>query len=143
MQNIALHEVGHSLGLGHSNYTDDVMYSLYRLGDSPATVSTLDTYGVATTFGWMANPSNFLPIRGWLKQNSVTLSAQSYSALHVAPENLPPQTLADNVVVQFLVFMVGLFLHPEIAIPVTVIIIVFVVLALLPRKKKPVATGNS
>ena len=32
MQNIALHELGHGLGLGHSNYTDDLMYSLYTLG---------------------------------------------------------------------------------------------------------------
>ncbi len=135
MQNIVLHEVGHGLGLGHSNYTGDLMYSLYRLGDSPVAVSTLNVYGVATVFGWMPNSTGFLPISGWFKQNSVSLPAQNYADLWVAPENSPPQTLTDNVVVQFLVLMWGLLLHPEIALAVIGLILLFVVLALIPRKK--------
>ena len=143
MQNIALHEVGHGLGLGHSNYTGDLMYSLYRLGDSPVAVSTLNVYGVAAVFGWMPNPSGFLPISGWFKQNSVSLSAQNYGYLWVAPENSPPQSLADNVVVQFLVLMWGLLLHPEIGLPVAGLILLFVVLVLIPRKRKPTVKVDS
>jgi predicted Zn-dependent protease len=56
-QNIALHELGHSLGLGHSNYTGDVMYPAYTLLGSADSISTLDIYGVATVFAWMLNPS--------------------------------------------------------------------------------------
>ncbi len=48
MQNIALHELGHSLGLGHCNNTGDTMYSAYTLLSPPRLISTLDVYGVAT-----------------------------------------------------------------------------------------------
>ena len=50
MQNIALHELGHSLSLRHSNYTGDLMYAAYTRGNSVRAVSTLDVYGVATVF---------------------------------------------------------------------------------------------
>ena len=52
MQNVALHELGHNLGLGHSNFTGDLMHSTYDLGSPGASVSTLDVYGVATLFAW-------------------------------------------------------------------------------------------
>jgi hypothetical protein len=132
MQNIALHELGHSFGLGHSNYTGDLMYSFYSLGGSPEGVSTLDVYGVSTLFAWIRNPSGFLPVDGWLKANSVTLPSQiNYRDLPVSPQNQPPQTLADNSVVQFFALMFGILLHPEIAVPVGVVILFFVVVALV------------
>ncbi len=134
MQNIALHELGHGLGLGHSNYTGDLMYSLYNLGGSPEGISTLDAYGVSTLFAWMLNTSSFLPINGWLKVNSVALPAQiSYQSLPVSQENMPPQTLADNPVIQFFVLIFGILSHPEIAVPVGLVILFFVILALVYR----------
>jgi hypothetical protein len=64
MQNVALHELGHCLGLGHCNYTDDLMYSAYPIGSSAEAVSSLDVYGVATVFSWKLNMTNFYPVRG-------------------------------------------------------------------------------
>ncbi len=145
MQNVALHELGHTFGLGHSNYTGDLMYSVYTLGSSPEDVSTLDAYGVATAFAWMLNSSDFFPISGWLTENEVSLpSAITYSNLPVSPANAPPQTFIDNPVVQFFVMVFGFLLLPEIGIPLLIVIIVFVVVALIPskRRRRPVMAGS-
>ena len=62
MQNVALHELGHSLGLGHSNYTGDLMYAVYTMGiHRLKSISTLDVYGVATLFAWETNSTDILP----------------------------------------------------------------------------------
>jgi predicted Zn-dependent protease len=138
LQNVALHELGHSLGLGHCNYTTDLMYALYTIGDPPEEISTLDAYGVAIMFGWMTNPSSFFPLSGWLKDNAVTLPAAiTYQGLPVSAQNRAPQNLADNPVVQFLILMYGLLLHPEIAAIFAALIASFVVAGIYVRHKKP------
>ena len=73
MQNVALHELGHSLGLGHSNYTGDVMYPAFTLLGPAKFISTLDVYGVATVFGWIQNVSTLQSVSHWLTGNPVTL----------------------------------------------------------------------
>ena len=137
MQSVALHELGHSLGLGHSNYTGDLMYAYYTRGSLPEAVSTLDVYGVATLFAWELNTTNFYPVSGWLKENPVILpSAITYQGLPVSPQNALPQTLANNNVFQFLVLMFEIIIHPEIFAIVLAVAVVFVIIALIPRKKK-------
>ncbi len=137
MQNIALHELGHGLGLGHSNYTGDLMYSYYSVGGAGEAVSTLDVYGVTAVFGWRAGGASFYPVSGWLTENSVTLPPYiTYQGLPVSPQNAPPQTLANNPVVQFFVLAFELLLHPEIAAIAVVIIAVFAVVGLFTRRRK-------
>jgi hypothetical protein len=138
MQNVALHELGHNLGLGHSNYTGDLMYSTYNLGSSGESVSTLDVYGVATVFAWEGlNATSFYPVSSWLNVSSVVLPADvSYQGLPVSQENASPQTVVNNSVVQFLVLMFEIIIHPEILAIVILFFVVLVVIALIPKRRK-------
>jgi len=136
MQNVALHELGHSLGLGHSNYTSDLMYSVYTMGTSPESISTLDVYGVATLFAWETNSTDFYPINDWLNESSVILSPTiEYRGLPVSSENASPQTLANNSVVQFLVLIFEILIHPEILAIILVIVLVLLIVGLISRRK--------
>jgi len=144
-QNIALHELGHGLDLGHSNYTSDLMYPTYTLRSGAKFVSTLDCYGVAAIFAWLQNPAWFYPVDRWLSQNYVILpSSITFKYLPVSSQNARPQTLENNPLVQFFVFMFEVFIHPEIAAITIVIIVVFVVLALIParRRKRRLKVGS-
>ncbi len=136
-QNIALHELGHSLGLGHSNYTGDLMYAYYSTGSSSEDISTLDVYGVATLFSWELNTFKFYPINRWLKENSVVLpSSIPYKGLPVSPENVLPQTLVNSPVVKTIVMMFEILIHPEIFSFVVLFITIFVIIALIPNRRK-------
>jgi hypothetical protein len=142
MQNIALHELGHSLGLGHSNYTGNLMYSVYTMGSSPESISTLDVYGVATLFAWETNSTLFYPINDWLNESSVILpSTIEYRGLPVSSENSSPQTLGNNSVVQFLVLIFEILIHPEILAIILVIVLVLVIVGLISRRK--ITVNNS
>ena len=137
MQNIALHEMGHSLGLGHSNYTGDLMYFSYSIGNPAESISTLDLYGVAMLFSW-EKEANFYPYYGWLKTNSVVLPENiPYQSLPVFSENQRPQTLANNAIFQFFILMFGILIHPEIFATVLAFIAICVIIAIYPIKKRP------
>lgn len=137
MQNIVLHELGHALGLGHSNYTGDMMYPVYSLGGLPQGISTLDAYGVATVFAWMTHTQRFYPVASWLNQSSVILPASViYSDLPVSTENQPPQSIIDNPAVQFILRFFTIISQPIIAVPVIIAIVVLTIIAVIPRKRK-------
>lgn len=145
IQNIALHELGHGLGLGHCNYTADLMYSIYSLGSTPEAVSTLDAYGVGRCFAWMQDQTSFRPVSRWLNVSYVTLPQEvTYTDLPVSAKNQPPQTLADSPPIQFLLMMLTVLAQPIIAVPVLVVILVFVILAAIPRRRRhtPVTVGS-
>jgi hypothetical protein len=98
-QNVALHELGHMLGLSHSNYTDDLMYYAYTLGSPVRAISTLDLYGVATVFRWMATAPEFNRTNQGSPIYSVTLPPDiPYEKLPISEENLPPQSPLDNII---------------------------------------------
>lgn len=143
MQNVALHELGHDFGLGHSNYTGDLMYYLYTLGSPAEDVSTLDVYGVAALFGWETSTAGFYPINNWLNVNSVVLPADiPYKGLPVSAQYARPQTLANNPVVQTLIFMFEVLIHPLFFALAVVFIAFLVIIVLIPKRKKRVKAGS-
>jgi predicted Zn-dependent protease len=96
-QNVALHELGHCLGLGHANYTDDLMYYAYSLGGSVRAISTLDTYGVGTVFRWMAYSQEYSPDNQGQPVYSVSLTPSGYEYQPISDTDLPPQSTLEKV----------------------------------------------
>jgi predicted Zn-dependent protease len=134
MQNIAVHELGHTLGLSHCNYSGDAMYYLVSYRNTVKEISSLDLYALSQIFEWMSNSTQFSSSNMCPQKSSVTLpSSISYYQLSIATENLPlsaPQNLTD--------YVIGYFLRPEIltAILIAVALLAFVVIILKRRKKQ-------
>ena len=97
-QNVALQELGHSLGLGHTNFTGDTMYGAYTLNSPVRSISTLDVYGVGTVFRWMAYSQEYNSVNQGSPIYSVTLPPNiDYEYLPISEKNLPPQSTIDQI----------------------------------------------
>jgi predicted Zn-dependent protease len=115
-QNVALHELGHCLGLGHANYTDDLMYYAYSLGGSVRAISTLDTYGVGTVFRWMAYSQEYSPDNQGQPVYSVSLTPSGYEYQPISDTDLPPQQSTLEKVGNFFDDFVQFVLQPEVLV---------------------------
>lgn len=136
-QNIAVHELGHVLGILCTNNTGEIMTPLYSFLSPEKLISTLDVYGVARVFAWIINASSIYPVSQWLPNHPVILPANiPYQFLPVSSQNALPQTLANNPVVENLVFGLEILLLPEIFPLVLVLIIILIIIAVLLIKKK-------
>ena len=126
MQNVALHELGHCVGLGHANYTDDTMYYAYTLGSSVRELSTLDIYGVATVFRWMAASPQYDAGNQGEPTYSVTLPPNiEYKYMPIPANDTPPKSAVAQILT-FLNAFTQFVLQPEV-LPLIVLAVATVV----------------
>ena len=120
MQNIVVHELGHVLGLSHTDVSKDVMYPTVYYQETVKPLSTLNTYAVANLLQLAENDT--CP-----DEDIVMLPLSiSYSELEIAPENIPSLNLAE--------YVFRFIARPEVFIIVGAGLIV--VVALLARRRK-------
>jgi hypothetical protein len=116
VQSIATHEIGHALGLGHSNSSQDLMYPAYDVFSTDNAISTLNLYGVAVIFDWIRNSDlkTFEQLRG-----SVALPAHIEFEYAPIPE-LAPKSINDNPFIKFFEMTVQMVLSPFV-LPIVII----------------------
>ncbi len=134
MQNLILHEIGHTLGLYHSNYAGDIMYYTVSYRETVYALSSLDVYAVSKVFEWMSNSTQFTSSNTCPPESSVTLpSTISYHYMPISVVDLPPprsQTPLD--------YVTRLLLRPEILITLLIMVTTIVFLGAYRRRlKKP------
>jgi hypothetical protein len=124
------HELGHALGLGHSNYTDDLMYPYQDIISSEYAISTLDLYGVALLFRW-ANQSTISESYFEVPPSTALPAGISYSYAPV--QNPAPTTALDNPIVRYLQV---LFYNPLTLVLMVLLILVCVLLGVTIWRRK-------
>ena len=138
-QNVAVHELGHVLGLGHCSYSGDVMFATYGLGSGVRALSTLDLYGVSLVFGWLKDyirPGSDL----WPAVREATLPSNiDYSLIDIGNQNLPPSSPIESFLkgIGRALDAVRLFVvKPEgLAVIVLAVLAVLTIALVYPRRK--------
>lgn len=124
------HELGHALGLGHSNYTNDLMYPYQDIVASKYAISTLDLYGVGLLFHW-ANQSK--PTAASFKVPSSTALPSGIAYSYAPIQNPAPTTALDNPIVKYLQI---LLYNPLTLTLIIALIVVLILLGVTVRRRK-------
>ena len=139
MINIASHEFGHALGLGHATVsgTDDgtfeLMFPSYgqavgNPGNTLEAPSTLDMYALSYVYDWLATSST-LNSSGHAKTDLALPSGATYSSVYPYPEQI--QMLQNSVSQMRLEILI-------VAVVASLLLALVLVFAILLSRKKPV-----
>ena len=132
MQNIVVHEIGHTFGLSHANNSDDVMYATVDYLETVKPVSSLDIYALSQIFEWMKNSTQFSSSSMCPEQETLTLPIDiNFVQFPIATENLPASSTQN-----FFAYALALLLRPESLMIIIVIAVVIVTIAIFLKKRR-------
>ncbi|WNZ28385.1 MAG: matrixin family metalloprotease [Candidatus Bathyarchaeota archaeon] len=138
MQNIVVHELGHTFGLGHCSYSEDAMYAVVQYRETVKPLSTLDLYAVSQIFVWMNVSAQFSSSSQCPEQSTLSLPSNiAYSNFQIAEENLPtyyPKGFIEKAL--------ELFLRPEILIVLTIGVMLLLGATVLSKKQESNHSAN-
>ena len=134
MQNIVVHEIGHTFGLSHSNYSSDAMYGTVYYRETVKPVSSLDIYALSQIFEWMTNSTLFSSSIVCPEESVLTMpSSISYVHFPIAAENLPAYS-SQNLIE----YAIRLLLRPEIlTLFIVIVTLIVATVIILKKRKKP------
>jgi predicted Zn-dependent protease len=130
VQSVATHEFGHALGIGHCNSSSDLMFPNFDVYAAPYEISTLDMFGVANAFQWIANPSQLVPSPK--QELSLPISIPYGYIPSVQPA---PQSLTDNPLIRAIEIFLNIISTPYILVMIIVGVSLIVLIEVYYRSR--------